>query len=144
MKRIIDEVSWQEACNGIRCAECALRNNNGSCKFELYVREQPSYEEPKQGEWIPFEWDENWKEKILLTKGSDSHMEEYWAEEFVCSVCGEEHHWSKYCPNCGSRMRSPEANDRQCEKCKHKVETKPSVEACDVWDCSFEPKDEQP
>ena len=36
-----------------------------------------------------------------------------------------------------------EANDRQCEKCRHKVETKPGVEACDVWDCSFEPKDEQ-
>lgn len=34
-------------------------------------------------------------------------------------------------------------NDRPCEKCKHKVETKPGVEACDVWDCSFEPKDEQ-
>ena len=34
-------------------------------------------------------------------------------------------------------------DDRQCEKCRHKVETKPGVEACDVWDCSFEPKDEQ-
>ena len=109
--------------------------------------------EPKHGEWIPFEWDENWKEKILLPKGSDSHMEEYWAEEFVCSVCGDEHHWRKYCPNCGAKMvssnseieksKSEEANDRQCEKCRHKVETKPGVEACDVWDCSFEPKDEQ-
>lgn len=39
--------------------------------------------------------------------------------------------------------KEPEANDRQCEKCRHKVETKPGVEACDVWDCSFEPKDEQ-
>ena len=62
-------------------------------------------EEPKQGEWIPFEWDENYKNKILLSKGSDSHMEEYWAEEFVCSVCGNEHHWRKYCPNCGARMK---------------------------------------
>lgn len=33
-----------------------------------------------------------------------------------------------------------EINDRPCEKCKHKVETKPGVEACYVWDCSFEPK----
>ena len=39
--------------------------------------------------------------------------------------------------------KEPEANDRPCEKCKHKVETKPGIEACDVWDCSFEPKDEQ-
>ena len=39
--------------------------------------------------------------------------------------------------------KEPEANDRQCEKCRHKVETKPGVEACGVWDCSFEPKDEQ-
>ena len=39
--------------------------------------------------------------------------------------------------------KEPEANDRPCEKCKHKVETKPGVEACDVWECSFEPKDEQ-
>ena len=45
--------------------------------------------------------------------------------------------------DCEIHWKEGEANDRPCEKCKHKVETKPGVEACDVWDCSFEPKDEQ-
>ena len=57
------------------------------------------------GDWIPFEWDSNYKTKIPLPKGSDSHMEEYWDEEFICSVCGKAHHARNFCPNCGADMR---------------------------------------
>ena len=80
-----------------------VTEDNGEKEALFYAIE--ALKEHKQGEWIPFEWDENYKEKVLLPKGSDSHMEEYWDEEFVCSVCGNEHHWRKYCPNCGARMK---------------------------------------
>lgn len=100
-------MTWEEEIKGTKCEICFHKN---VCINSL-EGPQPKehclqfHEEPKQGEWIPFEWDENFKNMILLPKGSDSHMEEYWAEEFVCSVCGNEHHWSKYCPNCGARMK---------------------------------------
>lgn len=50
--------------------------------------------ERQQGEWI-----------------NTGHMEEYWAEEYQCSICGEKDHWRKYCPNCGARMEAD--NDRK-------------------------------
>ena len=62
-------------------------------------------EQRQYGEWIPFEWSDNYSRKIPLPKGSDSHMEEYWAEEFICSVCGREHHARDFCPYCGADMR---------------------------------------
>lgn len=31
-------------------------------------------------------------------------MQEYWAEEYQCSICGEKDHWHKFCPNCGAEM----------------------------------------
>ena len=80
------------------------------CRYPLECRAFPEtcwkYEEPRpHGEWIPFEWDPCYKTKISLPKGSDSHMEEYWAEEFMCSVCGKAHHARDFCPNCGADMR---------------------------------------
>lgn len=33
-------------------------------------------------------------------------QEEYWAEEYQCSICGAKDHWHNYCPNCGADMRS--------------------------------------
>lgn len=32
-------------------------------------------------------------------------MQEYWAEEYQCSICGAKDHWHNYCPNCGADMR---------------------------------------
>ena len=39
------------------------------------------------------------------------YMEEYWAEEYKCSICGAKDHWHKYCPNCGAYMGKSEDND---------------------------------
>lgn len=33
------------------------------------------------------------------------HMEEYWAEEYQCPICGEKDHWHNFCPHCGADMR---------------------------------------
>ena len=35
-------------------------------------------------------------------------MEEYWAEEYQCSICGAKDHWHNYCPNCGAKMEEAE------------------------------------
>lgn len=35
-------------------------------------------------------------------------MEEYWAEWFRCSACGEESYQQDFCPNCGADMRKEE------------------------------------
>lgn len=32
-------------------------------------------------------------------------MQEYWAEEYQCSLCGAKDHWHNYCPNCGAKMK---------------------------------------
>ncbi len=44
-----------------------------------------------QGEWI-----------------DTGYMEEYWAEEYQCSICGAKDHWHNYCPNCGTKMEGNE------------------------------------
>lgn len=46
---------------------------------------------PKKGEWI-----------------DTGDMEEYWSEEYQCSVCGAKDHWHNFCPNCGAYMRGAE------------------------------------
>ncbi|MBQ1294164.1 MAG: hypothetical protein IIY21_09005 [Clostridiales bacterium] len=74
-------------------------------RIKMKISAIPTAEERPHGEWIPFEWDSNYKTKIPLPKGSDSHMEEYWDEEFMCSVCGKAHHARNFCPNCGADMR---------------------------------------
>jgi len=45
-------------------------------------------EERPQGEWI-----------------DTGDMEEYWGEEYQCSICGAKDHWHRYCPRCGADMR---------------------------------------
>lgn len=32
---------------------------------------------------------------------------------------------------------------RQCDKCIHKIGTKPGIEACDVLECEYEPKSDK-
>lgn len=51
-----------------------------------------NYSRP-QGEWI-----------------DTGAMEEYWAEEYQCSICGAKDHWHNFCPNCGAEMQ------KRCEK----------------------------
>ena len=45
-------------------------------------------DERPQGEWI-----------------DTGNMEEYWSEEYRCSVCGAKNHWHNFCPNCGAKMK---------------------------------------
>ena len=47
-----------------------------------------AYKARPQGEWI-----------------DTGHKEEYWAEEYQCSICGAKDHWHKFCPNCGAPMK---------------------------------------
>lgn len=44
------------------------------------------------------------------------YMEEYWAEEYQCSICGAKDHWHKYCPNCGAYMGKTESEDYMGDK----------------------------
>ena len=64
-------------------------------ELETVINEQPTIEERKTGEWINVTNDESLE------------------EEYECSVCGYELFYSnptKFCPNCGARMRG-ERND---------------------------------
>lgn len=55
---------------------------------ESIIANGKPYEERPQGEWI-----------------DTGHKEEYWAEEYQCSICGAKDHWHKFCPNCGAPMK---------------------------------------
>ena len=75
----------EDLCYGIACKECSMCTEDGGCRVEEWIDKFPSADRP-QGEWIvrqpkPF---------FLCT----------------CSVCGEtEEFMTKYCPNCGARMK---------------------------------------
>ena len=58
------------------------------CDQRLYCPMRP------QGEWI-----------------DTGYMEEYWSEEYRCSVCGAKDHWHNFCPNCGADMRKGSAEN---------------------------------
>lgn len=69
----------------------ALEYDRGQYK-KGYADAKRDYERP-QGKWI-----------------DTGNMEEYWAEEYQCSICGAKDHWHNFCPNCGADMRK-EASD---------------------------------
>jgi predicted RNA-binding Zn-ribbon protein involved in translation (DUF1610 family) len=52
------------------------------CEQRLYCPERP------QGKWI-----------------DTGDKNEYWAEEYQCSICGAKDHWHNFCPNCGAKMK---------------------------------------
>ena len=56
--------------------------------YAHYIKDGIPYEERPQGEWI-----------------DTGRMEEYWEEEYQCSICGAKDHWHKFCPNCGAPMK---------------------------------------
>ena len=63
---------------------CAMK------EAEMAIDNAPTAE-PKTGEWI-----------------DTGDMQEYWSEEFKCSICGAKDHWHNFCPNCGAYMRKGE------------------------------------
>lgn len=44
MLRIVDDLNWQEACNGIDCKTCQF-NVKGICKLSEWFSEQPKFED---------------------------------------------------------------------------------------------------
>ena len=89
MKYIIDHPSWQEACNGIACAFCTLKDRkNGECKIRNYIQNQPVYEERPYGEWITSNY----------------------TDELTCPICREalkRNYFNNFCSNCGAKLRDP-------------------------------------
>ena len=54
-------------------------------------KEHGDYEPSRKGHWI------------------DTKMkQEYYAEEYKCSECGNNNHFSEFCPNCGAKMTDNE------------------------------------
>ena len=57
-KYIVEEGSWQEACNGIACCECSMLDG-GACRIGEYIQKQPIYVEAEIdttkdfAQWIP-------------------------------------------------------------------------------------------
>lgn len=54
------------------------------------------------------DWEKLLKEANKRPQGEwidTGHKEEYWAEEYQCSICGAKDHWHKFCPNCGAPMK---------------------------------------
>lgn len=60
-----------------------------------------------KGEWKPFVYDYDivGDHTRPPKEGEEPHWEEYWAQEFKCSICGCKNHMSNYCPVCGADMR---------------------------------------
>lgn len=70
------------------CNECAKEHEQLAEWLKDYRR---LLTEQQTGEWI-----------------DTGDMEEYWGEEFQCSVCGAKDHWNNFCPNCGAKMKGEE------------------------------------
>lgn len=77
------------------CEDCV---HNEVCRYEAYCpsghcNDKETIDDLRpQGEWI-----------------DTGYMEEYWSEEYRCSVCGAKDHWHNFCPNCGADMRKGSA-----------------------------------
>ena len=59
--------------------------NGADVSFDIAIK---ALQERPTGEWI-----------------DTGSKEEYWDEEYQCSICGAKDHWHNYCPNCGADMR---------------------------------------
>ena len=83
---------------------------NGLCSAEILIDDAPTVPLP--------DFKEGYKQAIRDGKTNFSRptgewidtgdMEEYWAEEYQCSICGAKDHWHNFCPNCGARMKDAE------------------------------------
>ena len=88
----------EDLCYGIACKECSMCTEDGGCRVEEWIDNFPSADRP-QGEWIDKGWKGDWQ---FETDGRGNCWYEY-----ECSECGFHNHGtkSKYCPNCGCRMK---------------------------------------
>lgn len=75
------------AIKALETGEVYMTGEDYNLYMEGYKAGKKDFE-PKQGEWI-----------------DTGDMEEYWSEEYQCSVCGAKDHWHNFCPNCGADMR---------------------------------------
>ena len=83
MKLIIDiSEEYYRACKSWD------KNNIAMVEQSIIAHGTPYEEERPHGEWI-----------------ETGEMEEYWGEEYECSVCGLLSHEHNFCPNCGADMR---------------------------------------
>jgi hypothetical protein len=62
-----------------------------------------------QGEWLPFKYDYDDEHgdgnyTKIIKDADQTHWEEYWAPEFVCSNCYSKNHKAAFCPHCGAKM----------------------------------------
>ena len=62
--------------------------NGADVAFDIAIK---ALQERPQGEWI-----------------DTGSKEEYWDEEYQCSICGGKDHWHNFCPNCGADMTKEE------------------------------------
>ena len=79
------------------CAVCSHYNNAAEvdeCHCLLIDKATTTQDNRKTAKWI-----------------DTGEMEEYWAEEYQCSICGVKNHWHNFCPYCGADMR--EADNEQ-------------------------------
>lgn len=79
-------VKFDDVCNCIDNAPTVFDENAYSQGYKQGTCDS-KYDRP-QGEWI-----------------DTGDMQEYWAEEYQCSICGEKDHWHNFCPNCGAKMK---------------------------------------
>ncbi len=76
-----------QVCNGLEIEDVDVVAVATIDNAPTVVAENATSDRP-QGEWI-----------------DTGDMNEYWAEEYQCSICGAKDHWHNYCPKCGAEMR---------------------------------------
>lgn len=89
-RNLFEELEWGAYVNHSGYTS----KQNGEFLNWLCMAAYKALKERPQGEWI-----------------DTGHKEEYWAEEYQCSICGAKDHWHNYCPNCGAEMRKETDND---------------------------------
>lgn len=84
---------YKTACNVLLSLEQIVRNSDGwedSAVEAVHNAVQTAIKcmhERPQGKWV-----------------DTGDMQEYWAEEYQCSICGAKDHWHNFCPHCGAEM----------------------------------------
>ncbi len=48
MLRIVDDLNWQECCNGIMCGKCQFNNGKGGCRIDEWLSKQPRFEDKER------------------------------------------------------------------------------------------------
>ena len=48
MLRIVDDLNWQECCNGIVCGKCQFNNGKGGCRIDKWLRKQPRLDDKER------------------------------------------------------------------------------------------------